>query len=199
VVRTSTSTAPSESIVELDSLRRRGQSGFIVAIDSPTFRRIRALLVEAHTLSNDDWAERALNLFADVLCAARSAGPTSLRGRTVASHRAITDQAREALIGDPSLTVRQLARLVGYSPYYLSRIFRREAGVSISAHRLRPRTRTAIGRIDRGERNLARLAWELGFADHSHMTRMIVRECGRTPTSIRQLIHTDWLARGVPS
>lgn len=37
-----------------------------------------------------------------------------------------------------------------------------------------------------GEDNLARLACELGFADRSHLTRMLVREIGETPTAIRQ-------------
>jgi AraC-like DNA-binding protein len=77
--------------------------------------------------------------------------------------------------------------LTGYSPYHLSRVFRRETGVSISAYRLRLRTRAAIDRIEQGEENLSRLARELGFSDHSHMTRMIVREAGWTPSAIRSL------------
>lgn len=59
-------------------------------------------------------------------------------------------------------------------------------GTSISAHRLRLRTRAAIARIEAGEANLARLAIELGFSDHSHMCRAVTRETCTTPSSIRQ-------------
>jgi AraC-like DNA-binding protein len=100
----------------------------------------------------------------------------------------VVDQAREALAGDLSLELPALARLVGCSPFHLSRVFRRETGTTVSAHRLRLRVREAREQIAAGEENLARLAAELGFSDHSHLTRMLVRELGATPSAIRASI-----------
>jgi AraC-like DNA-binding protein len=59
-------------------------------------------------------------------------------------------------------------------------------GMSISAYRLRLRLREAHARIAAGEQNLSRLAAELGFADHSHMTRTMREQLGMTPTAIRR-------------
>jgi AraC-like DNA-binding protein len=43
----------------------------------------------------------------------------------------------------------------------------------------------ALERFAGGERNLARLAAELGFADQSHLTRVMRTLTGRTPSSLR--------------
>jgi len=156
-----------------------------VAIDACTYRRVRSLVAEVRTRTLDDWAEQALALFEELLRAARSRPVAARRARTAASHRAAIDATREALIADPGLSVPELARVVGYSPSYLSRTFRRSTGTGISAYRLRLRTRAAVARIEAGETNLAHLAAELGFADHSHLSRAVARETGATPTSIR--------------
>jgi AraC-like DNA-binding protein len=158
-----------------------------VAVDSTSFRRVLALLAEASNQLRDDWAERALNLFGCLLWGARLRSTSYTRESTRQSHRAAIDHAREAILHDPSLTVRELARVVGYSPYHLSRVFQRDTGASISAYRLRIRTRSAVQFIRDGETDLARLARDLGFCDHSHMTRMIQREVGRPPRAIRYM------------
>jgi len=45
--------------------------------------------------------------------------------------------------------------------------------------------RNAIERIAGGERSLARLAADLGFADHAHLTRAVKRETGAPPSRLR--------------
>jgi AraC-like DNA-binding protein len=97
----------------------------------------------------------------------------------------LVDGVREALISDPSLGVTDLAELLGCSPFHLSRAFSGGTGTSISTYRFRLRVREALWRVASGEENLARLAVELGFSDHSHLTRSLVRELGQTPTAIR--------------
>jgi len=77
-------------------------------------------------------------------------------------------------------------RIVGCSPYHLSRAFRRETGSTLSAYRLRLRVRGALERISSGDENLARVASDCGFGHHSHLTRALVRELGETPTAIRR-------------
>ncbi len=156
-----------------------------VAVDSRAYRRLRSLVVEARTQKADDWLEQALDFFTDLYRDARERSVAVRRPRTIVSHQAMIDETREALVADPGLSVVELARLVGHAPNYLSRTFRRVTGTSISAYRLRLRTRAAVARIEAGEANLARLAIELGFADHSHMCRAVRRETSTTPSSIR--------------
>ena len=78
--------------------------------------------------------------------------------------------------------------MLAVSPHHLSRIFRAGTGHTISRHRMRLRTRSALERLAAGEQNLARLAAELGFADQSHLVRVTSAELGRTPSALRALL-----------
>jgi AraC-like DNA-binding protein len=53
---------------------------------------------------------------------------------------------------------------------------------------MRLRARAALERLAGGERDLARLAAELGFADQSHLTRVVRSETGRTPAALRRAL-----------
>jgi AraC-like DNA-binding protein len=80
------------------------------------------------------------------------------------------------LTSDPSHSLRELAQIACCSPFHLSRRFHSRIGMPMSAYRLRLRVHEAH----------ARIAAELGFADHSHMTRTLREQLGVTPTAIRR-------------
>jgi len=50
------------------------------------------------------------------------------------------------------------------------------------------RARAALERVAGGERDLARLAADVGFADQSHLARVVRRETGRPPSALRALL-----------
>ena len=79
-------------------------------------------------------------------------------------------------------------RIPGVSAHHLSRIFRAAAGHTMSRHRMRLRARAALERLAGGERSLARLAADLGFADQSHLCRVIRSETGQTPSALRRAL-----------
>jgi AraC-like DNA-binding protein len=110
------------------------------------------------------------------------------RAATRKERRRVVDTAREALAVDPRLPLRDLAKLASVSPYHLSRIFVADTGEPISRYRNRIRTRLALDRISNGDRSLARVAADLGFADHGHMTRVIRAEAGAPPSWLRDLL-----------
>jgi AraC-like DNA-binding protein len=120
----------------------------------------------------------------------RVAGERVAVGRPATSleRRRIADAAREALAVDPTLSLLQLARTVAVSPHHLSRVFRAATGETLSHYRNRLRARLALERIADGELSLARLAAELGFADHAHLTRVIRDEAGAPPSRLRHLL-----------
>ncbi|KAA2252828.1 helix-turn-helix transcriptional regulator [Solihabitans fulvus] len=112
------------------------------------------------------------------------AGSTDSRGSN--SRRRMVEAAREALVADPvSLGLESLARQVSVSPTYLSRVFRSETGQTLTRFRNRLRVRMVLDRIEAGESSLSRLAAELGFADHAHLTRTVRDEVGCTPSAVR--------------
>lgn len=90
--------------------------------------------------------------------------------------------ARAAMIADPALcSIIDLARLVGCSPHHLSRVFRELTGLSFSEYRRNLRLVQALERILDGERSLAQVAADCGFADHAHLTRTLRRRHQLTP------------------
>jgi AraC-like DNA-binding protein len=107
------------------------------------------------------------------------------------SRRALADGARELLAANPERSLPELARALAVSPHHLSRVFRAATGHTVSRHRMRLRARAALERLGGGERNLARLAADLGFADQSHLCRVVRQETGCAPSALRQA-----LARG---
>jgi AraC-like DNA-binding protein len=102
--------------------------------------------------------------------------------------RELADAAREALAADITLGHAELARRLCVSPAHLSRTFRAHSGETLARYRNRLRVRLALERIAAGERSLARLAVELGFSDHAHLTRVVRREVGAPPSRLRALL-----------
>jgi AraC-like DNA-binding protein len=50
---------------------------------------------------------------------------------------------------------------------------------------MRIRTRNALERLADGEQDLARIAADTGFADHSHLCRVLRSETAHTPSALR--------------
>ena len=129
--------------------------------------------------------ERAITLAADALY---SRDPVRIAAGRPSSDRArglLVDDAREALAAAPERSLPELAEQLSVSPHHLSRVFRSRTGHTVSRYRLLLRARNGLERIAGGERHLARLAVELGFADQSHLCRVIRHQTGRTPAALR--------------
>jgi AraC-like DNA-binding protein len=97
--------------------------------------------------------------------------------------------AREAILADdPSAcSLFALAAALGVSPYQLSRRFSASVGMSLTRYRNRVRVSRALSRLDGGERDLAGLAADLGFADQAHLTRAVKAMVGCTPGAVRAI------------
>ncbi|WP_211264203.1 helix-turn-helix domain-containing protein [Streptosporangium amethystogenes] len=110
--------------------------------------------------------------------------------RIVAADRALVATAREAILQrtPEAAGLCSLAGLLKVSPYRLSRVFSQEMGVSLTRYRNRVRVGQAMDRLTQGERGLADLAADLGFADQAHLTRTVREHLGHTPTVLRRLL-----------
>jgi AraC-like DNA-binding protein len=110
--------------------------------------------------------------------------------RAVGARRSqrLADLVRQAINDDVRVRLDELALLAGVSAYHLSRTFRRVTGMTISRYRRRIRVRSAIDRLATGERDLARLAAELDYADQAHLTRSLRSEIDITPGHLRAML-----------
>lgn len=117
------------------------------------------------------------------------------RPATAAARRRLAERTREVLTAVPEpLTLADVARRVGASPYHLSRVFQAEIGLSLTRFRNRLRLRRALEHLAAGESSLASVAADVGFADHAHFCRTVREHLGRTPAQLRTLLHA-----GAPS
>jgi AraC-like DNA-binding protein len=78
------------------------------------------------------------------------------------------------------VTLDELARLTGLSPYHLNRSFCRKIGMPPHAYQLHVRVSRAKSALETGS-SIARVAMATGFADQSHFTRHFKRLAGVTP------------------
>ncbi|MER8038520.1 helix-turn-helix domain-containing protein [Streptomyces hydrogenans] len=141
--------------------------------------------------AGDDFelAERVTALAALLL--ARLAPDRVEAGRpgSAAARRRTVDEARAVLNDDPLRGLEEVSRLVGCSPHHLSRVFANATGMSLTRYRNGLRVNRALEHLAEGERDLARLAQELGFTDQAHMTHVVRDLAGLPPGRLRALLN----------
>lgn len=140
-------------------------------------------------LDSFELAEQAVRLAGTVLASRPPMGAAASRPATAASRKRLAESARELLAASPGTRrLATIAERAGSSPHHLSRVFHQETGMTLSAYRNRLRVLRALEAIEGGEKDLAALAAQLGFADHAHLTRTVRHECGYAPRQLRQLL-----------
>lgn len=149
----------------------------------------RCLVARARAGADDFELTDSLLRLADGLMNSQCDAEPASREKSSAARTRIVAKAREALADDPiSLGLDQLAATANVSAAYLSRVFHRETGETLTRFRHRLRVRRALDRLEEGERSLSRLAVELGFSDHAHFTRTVRAELGHSPSAIRDML-----------
>jgi len=113
-----------------------------------------------------------------------------LRGRPPVAQTAArrATAVRALLAADPAAPWRleSVAAAVHCSPFHLARQFRAATGETIARYVTRLRLALAAERVLDGEDDLGRLAVELGFAHHSHLTARFRALFATTPSELRR-------------
>ncbi len=86
---------------------------------------------------------------------------------------------------DRTVTVTEVARHVGLSENYFSRVFAAETGERFVSYVRRMRIDRAKEVLRTTNAPVTSIAASLGFADHSYFTKLFRRETGVTPTTYR--------------
>lgn len=87
----------------------------------------------------------------------------------------------------PTLTVKEIAGAVYVSPSYLSHIFKKEKGFSLSEYINKFRIQQAKLLLRRSEVTNAEIAKMVGFADRSYFCRIFKKITGLNPNSYRKM------------
>ena len=100
-----------------------------------------------------------------------------------AIHRAV--QHIQAHYGE-KLTLESIAHTVSISPSYLSRTFKKEAGISLMQFLNRVRIEKSKALLANSSTPLAQIAQQCGFEDQSYYTKVFKSVCGTTPLQFRK-------------
>lgn len=84
------------------------------------------------------------------------------------------------------LNLRDLGRTLGKSPYYLSRLFRSETGMTLKAYVNRVRVEAARQLLLETSEKIETVASLVGFHDASHLSRQFLKLSGRRPGDYRR-------------
>lgn len=85
----------------------------------------------------------------------------------------------DQLVAPPNL--REIAREVGCSPYYLSRMFSRETGMTIPQYLREIRIERAAELLRSGQCNVTEAAFEVGYNSSSHFSQAFCNKMGVCP------------------
>jgi len=98
----------------------------------------------------------------------------------------VEERLREESASPPSLAV--LAADAGVHPVHLARVFRRHRGESVGTHVRRLKVQRAFEQLVDTGRSLADIAFDAGFTDQSHLTRIFGKVTGHPPGALRRLL-----------
>lgn len=165
-----------------DALERAGPQ--------PGFARIVVPLLELYAAFHARGPERQVLAEEVVFEVARQQRPQP-HWRTASRPGWLSRIAESAAAGcTRPLSLTTLAADAGVHPVYLARVFRHHYAQSIGSFMLQSRLRLAMRRLAMTGEPIARIAQECGFADQSHLTRLLHRETGSTPARFRRVART---------
>jgi AraC family transcriptional regulator len=87
---------------------------------------------------------------------------------------------------DEDLSLTELAAIVQISPHYFSHLFKQSMGISAHQYVIRCRVERAKNLLLQGDLSIVEVAYEVGFANQSHLNRHFKRLLGVTPKMILQ-------------
>jgi AraC-like DNA-binding protein len=176
--------------VELDAelAQRWPRSAYRLPLDDATDLHHRVLLAACRRdFDALAVAERLHAILGRLAPPASGRGPE--RPSTAVAHRRLVTDAREVLAdGRYACGLAELAAQVSCSPHHLSRIFRAVTGETLTDYRNRMRVRAVLSDLQDGADCLRTLAARYGFADQSHLTRVVRRHLGRSPSTVRRML-----------
>jgi AraC family transcriptional regulator len=184
------------ALVELAGVDHLGDRRLaVVAPLAPAALVLRSLWVHRLRLGVQDGLEGAEVGLALLAAAARRAArraPSSVRRPETARRR--RDQAeavRSRLLAwtGPPPSLSDLGSHAAASPFHLARVFRAHVGLPVHEYYTRLRIERALGGLLDTDRDIGRIALDLGFSSHSHFTHAFRRRTGTTPSRLR------WMAR----
>ena len=98
----------------------------------------------------------------------------------------VVKYAREAVASNKSLGVEDLAKQMGYSKFYFTKLFTKHYGVSPYEFIIKERIELCKSKLINTNQPISNIALECGFFDSSHFNNCFKKREGITPLKFRQ-------------
>jgi AraC-like DNA-binding protein len=147
--------------------------------------RLGASVIEAHDVS---WEELGIRLAVRALAVAAGMPLDSNRVMPNTEARVTRTVRMIDRHSDAALTLGQLARESGLSPYHFLRTFERLTGLTPHQYVRRTRLREAAMRLSAESGKVLDIALDSGFGDVSNFNRAFRSEFGMSPTAYRKQV-----------
>jgi len=150
--------------------------------------RSEADAFESEALGLDLLSMSLSSMRSDVLPARRSA---------LARRQHAVERVKEAVAAAPAdkWSVAKLAKVASLSPFHLCHVFREMVGTSIYDYVLHERLAHSLDAVLDGDDDVTAIAFDAGFASHSHFTARFRGFFGVTPTALRRAATTGHIAQ----
>ena len=161
--------------------------------DAETYLEQRQLFVDASAAADIEplgLEERVVALLERVLGLAYDDRRARGSGRHLPHATDLSDAAKRWIAPRVAqrLTLTRIARALDCSVFHLCRSFRRATGLTLHGYRDAVRLRLALERLGDGERDLSRLALDLGYSSHSHFSASFRQSFGVAPSAARKVL-----------
>jgi AraC-like DNA-binding protein len=83
-----------------------------------------------------------------------------------------------------NLSLNELSKSHNSSAFHLSRVFKQMTGHGINQYRTEQRLRNIVLKLQKGNDDLAYLAFDYGFSSHSHLTASFKNYFNKTPSQL---------------
>jgi AraC-like DNA-binding protein len=182
-----------ELVGKLDLTRVDGDSGVVVQLLGDVLQRVNRRL---HGHPGDETTYHANRLaILDGLARCRSAAEARdrflpiLNGLLAPLQKGLRPlhplAIRATAYIDSRLSLSGVARSLAISPSYLSRLFRRETGLTLTAYIHRVRIERALVLLAEGARSISEIAYRVGYQNYRDFYRNFVRYENASPRQTR--------------
>jgi AraC-like DNA-binding protein len=155
----------------------------IIPDDSGLADKVRELFEEYH--SSSPYRDTRLSALATdfIISAVRlSQVGTSHRAKLIAAAKSYIHEN----YGEP-ITNNDIAAALGYHPYYLSRLFNKEVGISLHKYLNEHRLRIALHLLTLSTEPIEKIAESCGFSSPAHFTASFKAKYGKPPSAFRKI------------
>ena len=84
------------------------------------------------------------------------------------------------------MELEDIAALLGYSPKYMSRLFKQKTGSNFNVYRTKIKMEKAKGYLLNTDHRIKNIAFDIGYENSESFVRTFKKQTGLTPTEYRK-------------